>query len=329
MSDNSKIEWTDATWNPMVGCEDVSPGCANCYAKRSIWRLQHNPNPKIAAANAGLTKRLSNGRIGWTGAVNCLPDRLDAPLHWKKPKKIFVNSQSDLFHKDVPDAFIDDVFATMTEAHWHTYQVLTKRPERMAHYMNSRTGKWYRGYPQSVWLGTSVENQETADERIPWLLQTPAVLRFLSCEPLLGPLKLFQYLNWPKCTCDGEYAPCEECDALGPRTDIGWCIVGGESGPGARPAHPDWYRSLRDQCQNADVPFFFKQHGLSLAESQFASFSTDRAIQDCFKRSYDMYEGGKRSFLAHGERFYPMSKEDSGHLLDGVEHFNWPESLAA
>lgn len=230
MSASSKIEWTDATWNPVTGCDHVSAGCDNCYAERIATRF---------------------GRP-FIGAVECHPERLDLPLHWRKPRRVFVNSVSDLFHPDVPDQFIADVFDVMA-CHGpiarHTFQVLTKRPQRMAALLN----RWadeegYVGAP-NVWLGVSVENQRYADLRIPYLLATPAAVRFLSVEPLLNAVSLTGWLN-------GGFG------AVYPGApDLDWVIVGGESGRGARPMDAAWARNLRDECVAAEVAFFFKQWG--------------------------------------------------------------------
>lgn len=219
----TKIEWTDEVWNPVTGCTKVSQGCKNCYAERIAERFW--------------------GDRKFTD-VQCHEDRLEIPLHWKKPRKIFVNSMSDLFHPAVPFDFVDEVFAAIWKADQHTYQILTKRPERMHDYF--KRGNWMLDYPLSnVWLGVSCEDQKAADERIPWLLKTPAAVRFVSYEPALGPVDFETYIE------QGEY---EE-------PPLDWIIAGGESGPGARPAHPDWFRSVRDQCVEAGVPFFFKQWG--------------------------------------------------------------------
>ena len=226
---DTKIEWTDATWNPVTGCDKISPGCKNCYAEKMAHRLQ-----KMGQAN------YANGF-----KLTLQPHMLNHPLKWKKPKMIFVNSMSDLFHKDVPLDYIKRVFDVMNQAHWHTFQVLTKRAERMAevaHELNWTT---------NIWAGASVENQEQADKRIPELLKIPAAVRFLSCEPLLGEIKnLFLNFHW----CGGRYFQRF-------RERIDWVIAGGESGPNARPMHPDWARSLRDQCAAAGVAFHFKQYG--------------------------------------------------------------------
>lgn len=272
MSDNTKIEWTDATWNPVVGCTKVSAGCDNCYAIRTAHRMQANPNPRVSAAYA---RTEADGE--WTGRVNLLEDKLDMPLRWRKPRRIFVNAQSDLFHADVPDEFIARVWAVMALAPQHTFQILTKRHGRMRALLKSddfrdqfgwaATGispYWTAGdqpWPlPNVWLGVSVEDQKTADLRIPALLDTPAAVLFLSCEPLLGPLDLTRWVRPHESPCEADGSP-PWCICDDPPSNVDWVIVGGESGPGARPMHSDWARSLRDQCVTAGVPFMFKQWG--------------------------------------------------------------------
>lgn len=280
---NSSIEWTDATWNPTVGCSKVSPGCQNCYAIRSAHRMAGNPNPKISGAYAGLTERRGN-RIEWTGQVNFISERLEMPLKARKPTRFFVNSMSDLFHEGVTDEQRDQIFAVMAMTPQHTYQVLTKRPERLLEYCSDRfrSRKILRAaqkflakglidpgmvapiYPYShIWLGVTVENQRTADERIPLLLQTPAAVRFLSCEPLLEDLNLFFLEDCPH--CDVYSQGCPDCYDTGKipvnAEGIDWVIVGGESGPGARPCDIAWIRSIVEQCQAAEVPCFVKQLG--------------------------------------------------------------------
>jgi len=214
MSLNSHIEWTEATWNPVTGCTQISPGCANCYAKTFAERFRGVPGHPY--------------EMGFDLTVR--PERLEQPLQWKKPKLIFVNSMSDLFHEDVRDDFIHQVFATMEAAHWHTFQLLTKRPERLAQMSAGLP------FPDNLWVGVSVENQRWTS-RIDELRKVPAKIRFLSCEPLLGPL---ENLN------------------LG---DIHWVIVGGESGRGARRMNGDWVRGIKKQCAESGVAFFFKQWG--------------------------------------------------------------------
>ncbi|WP_274363730.1 DUF5131 family protein [Paenibacillus thermotolerans] len=252
MSDKSKIEWTDATWNPVTGCSKVSEGCRNCYALKFAERWRGTPGHYF-----------ENGFD-----ITLRPDKLIEPLRWKRPRRIFVNSMSDLFHPKVPDHFIWSVFEIMAQSPQHTYQILTKRPQRM---MEMLSGRYWRdlGTPArpffaliikgehregdvpflpNVWLGVSVENQDAADARVHLLNKTQAAIRFLSCEPLLGPLDIRVHLGWKSSR-----------DWTTPL--INWVIAGGESGPGARPMHPDWARSLRDQCQSAGVSFFFKQWG--------------------------------------------------------------------
>ncbi len=210
----TKIEWTDMTWNPTTGCSKVSAGCKHCYAERMAKRLQAMGNPRYVN--------------GFKPQEH--PEALNLPFTWKRPKKVFVNSMSDLFHEAISEEFIEKVFDVMNETKMHTYQILTKRPERAARLANRFT------WTENIWCGTSVENIRVAN-RIDVLRQVPSRVRFLSCEPLIGPL---ENLNLQ---------------------DIHWVIVGGESGPGARPIEEDWVRSILNQCQVAEIPFFFKQWG--------------------------------------------------------------------
>lgn len=214
MADRSTIQWTDATWNPVTGCDRVSPGCAHCYAETFAerWRgVAGHPYEQ------GFDLRL------W-------PERLDLPLSWTRPRRIFVNSMSDLFNEEVPEDFIRQVFETMTRAGWHTFQVLTKRHERLVQLADRLP------WPPNVWIGVSIENRRFVN-RADCLRRVPAAVRFISAEPLLGPL-----------------------DAL-ELEGIDWVIAGGESGPGARPMDPAWVRHLRDRCLASGIPFFFKQWG--------------------------------------------------------------------
>ena len=261
MANNTAIEWTDATWNPVTGCTKVSPGCANCYAETVDHRFDHDKVGKLPWAFPA-----SRGGRG----VTLHPDRLELPMHWKKPQRIFVNSMSDLFHEDVPFDFILRVFDLMRVARQHTYQVLTKRPERMYQFFRW-TVENVGGHPmrvyfpmRNVWLGVSTENQHWADIRIPLLMQIPAAVRFISAEPLLGPVDLTSVGPLGQNVLTGEWGHYdedtgEECFHWGQALD--WVIAGGESGPKARPAHPDWFRQIRDHCQAAGVPYFFKQFG--------------------------------------------------------------------
>jgi len=218
MSETSKIEWTDSTWNPVTGCDKISRGCDNCYAERFSERF-----------------RGVEGHPFETGFdLTLRPNRIEQPLQWRKSRMVFVNSMSDLFHKEIPVSFVDRVFTTMEAANWHTFQVLTKRSSRLRNYVNKRYAT--EAAPKHIWLGVSVEDRQRVS-RIRHLQDSQAGTRFLSLEPLLGsvgPLDL---------------------------SGIHWVIVGGESGPGFRPIDPNWVRDIRDQCQDQSVPFFFKQWG--------------------------------------------------------------------
>jgi protein gp37 len=225
MSSNSPIEWTEATWNPVGGCSILSPGCTNCYAMRMASRLEAMGQRKYAG-----TTRKTAGRAKWNGKIVLDEAALEIPLKWKSPKIIFVNSMSDLFHEKIPVQFIARVFEVMRHAKHHTFQVLTKRAERLAQVALELP------WPDNVWMGVSVESEEYVD-RIHYLQSTPAHIKFLSLEPLLGPLN--------------------NLDLRG----IDWTIAGGESGPSARPINPEWVRSIRDQCIDAGVAFHFKQWG--------------------------------------------------------------------
>jgi protein gp37 len=218
MADGSAIEWTDATWNPVTGCTKITAGCDNCYAARFSERFRGVAGHPFETG-FDLTLR---------------PDRLHQPLRWPRPRMIFVNSMSDLFHKKVPREFIDQVFETMEQAHWHTFQVLTKRSSLMRDYLKARYAS--RPPPRHIWLGVSVEDSK-AKTRVQHLREAPAAVRFLSVEPLIG--------------------------ALGPMElqGIQWVIAGGESGPRARPMNIEWARQIRDECREQGVPFFFKQWG--------------------------------------------------------------------
>jgi protein gp37 len=218
MSTTTEIEWTDATWNPVTGCTKITLGCDNCYAERFAERFRGVPGHPFENG-FDLTLR---------------PDRVLQPLSWKKPKQIFVNSMSDLFHKEVPWTFVDSVFDTMEKANWHTYQVLTKRSSLLVRYLRSRYGDGFA--PAHIWLGVSVEDAKNA-VRLKHLQSAQASVKFVSFEPLLGPVG--------------------EVDLTG----INWAIVGGESGPRARPMAEEWAIHLRDQCRAAKVAFFFKQWG--------------------------------------------------------------------
>lgn len=339
MAENSKIEWTDATWNFVRGCSPVSEGCRNCYAETIAARFSGVDNEGKKLPYHGLAKMV-NGEARWTGEIGFVEETLRQPLRWTRPRKIFVNSMSDLFHEKVTDEMLDKAFAVMALTPQHTYQVLTKRPERMAEYLldtdmkrdaildhiwtiskdrkeqDEVSGKVMMAFLNktglpNVWLGTSVEDQKTADERIPHLLKTPAAVRFLSIEPLLGPVDLERWLSYtPDCDCVGGHD--HDCTA---QAKIDWVIVGGESGPNARPCHPDWVRSIRDQCQAAGVPFFFKQWGeWAPLVHQMPSIPKHQVVPFDATESRDAY------------RMFRVGKKKAGRILDGRTWDEFPEA---
>lgn len=324
----SAIEWTEETWNPVVGCTRVSRGCDHCYAVKHTRRL---------AGKLPVYQGLVNpGKKHFNGTVRTLPERLEQPLRWRKPRRVFVNSMSDLFHPDVSFEFIDRVWAVMALARDHTFQILTKRPGRMAEYSNDRrerfqlrgfgpgvhpvqreiefwidrrptyedAGLWRWPLP-NVWLGTSVEDQAAADERIPHLLRTPAAVRFLSCEPLLGHVDL-----WRALPSDLPY------DGI----TVDWVIVGGESGPQSRPCDVEWIRGIVRDCQATGVPTFVKQLGANVHDRNDAGFGGDP--DDSWDETNVRVE------------WLPMSDQYQGapvrvHLHDrkGGDPEEWPEDL--
>ena len=225
MATNSSIEWTEATWNPVVGCTMISPGCTNCYAMRMAQRLEAMGQTKYAGST-----RIAAGRPKWNGIIRVVEESLKLPATWRTGRMIFVNSMSDLFHDDVPLEFIQLVFETISETPQHTYQILTKRAERLEKISTKLD------WPANVWMGVSVENADYL-YRLDHLRSIRATIRFLSLEPLLGPLENMNLTN------------------------LDWVIAGGESGPGARPVDPSWVRSIRDQCIATETAFHFKQWG--------------------------------------------------------------------
>jgi protein gp37 len=367
---NTAIEWTHIpgykgeTWNPIVGCSIASPGCKNCYAMRQAARIVRMSKGQGRTSHYEGTFEIVKDKPVWTGKVVRASEKtLTLPLRWKKRRAIFVNSMGDLFHEDVPDEWIDRVFAVMALAPQHIFIVLTKRAERMREYLSSgaypaRVGRkaaaltdrsasvWDKVEGRAlnnlpnVWLGVSVEDQKRADERIPHLLETPAAERFISAEPLLGEIDLGDI----SLECRGH----KNCftNAL-PEDDVvnhyklDWVIAGGESGPGARPMHPDWVRDLRDQCEAADTPFFFKQWG------EWAPAIVDTCDEAGYVfRPADDHPGMPEQFKArvwNGENWcspYDMDiepeyttgvirvgKAHAGCLLDGVEHSEFPKCV--
>jgi protein gp37 len=291
VSDNSAIEWTDATWNPVTGCTEVTPGCDNCYAKTFAERWRGTPGHYFEQ--------------GFDVVLR--PDKLTLPLTWRKPRRVFVNSMSDLFHDQVPDAYIAEVFAVMARTPRHTYQLLTKRHGRMRSLLNRPSFRGTiadagEGWPlPNVWLGVSVEDQARAELRIPALLDTPAAVRWLSCEPLLGPVDLFRNSRIDR------------------DPGLDWVVVGGESGHGARPMEPAWARSLRDQVTGAGVPFFFKQWG-EWAPNGF------RGIGRFVGR--ERLVGPVLDKMGHREVIERLGKKAAGRELDGRTWDEYPKAVA-
>lgn len=378
MGAKTGIEWTDATWNPLRGCSRVSEGCRNCYAEKVAYRFSGEGQPYEGLAV------LKNGHASWTGKVELVEKHLLDPLKWRpvrvhqsgctkalgpqagcscfgdgkhatRPRRIFVNSMSDLFHENVSWEWTNKIFAVMALSPRHTFQILTKRPEVMRQYIESigngaKDDKWFlqgaadglvdncgvlEDHPwplPNVWLGVSTENQEAADKRIPLLLQTPACVRFISAEPLLGPVDLsiiprpFEFhqspYGWDKWLAK----------------KLHWVICGGESGTGARPMHPDWARTLRDQCNASQVPFFFKQRGEwsevggglphrthdvdhSPLDMTVPIDSTNCVLSVDGHRPTaqgDMHPGVPYRWLSR------IGKRAAGAILDGIEHRSFP-----
>jgi len=387
MAQTTNIEWTDATWNPTRGCRRVSPGCLNCYAEKIAARFSGE-----YLAFEGFAKRTAAGPR-WTGRIDLIRSKLDEPLrrrrwaenfaleHGRNPR-MFANSMSDLFALE-SDEEIDRVFAHMALSPWFTHQVLTKRADRMpkyfanmayrtemigiecesisglSRYLDDGSPRWPLPLP-NVWLGVSIENQETADERLPYLINTPAAVRMVSAEPLLGPVDLRRWsdegLECQHCAWGGIEEQCQRTDDeddweyLCPRCEepcahtpideywgekggIGWLIVGGESGDGARPMHPDWARSLRDQCQAAGAPFFFKQWGEWLPVDHVDLYNPlhwrlkQESALSVTGSTYPIK--GWRSSTPESERvrlLRRVGKKAAGRLLDGVEHSEFPEA---
>ena len=360
---NGGITWTNETWNPIRGCSRVSEGCRNCYAERVAERFagQGQPYEGVAFPNGGrgvdvkLESLAKGGKSrGWTGDVHFIPELLEQPLRWKRPRKIFVNSMADLFHEKVPIEWIADIFNVMAcatvdcgknhqhvEECWcgpsHTFQILTKRPKRMleilrqlpeyfAEHFNgdcpcNLAFERKNGWPlPNVWLGVSVEDQKTADERIPLLLQTPAAVRWVSYEPALTKVDFGQYLSWGR-ELDG--TRCENDFPYGP---IDWLVAGGESGPGARPCHPQWIRIARDQCAAYKIPFFFKQWGEWLNSSQLRPAFSDAELDRVTFRTVRREPEDNMPNAGLADLYFRVGKKRAGHLLDGIPWQEFPRS---
>lgn len=369
MSDKTGIEWTDATWNPIRGCSRVSAGCMHCYAERVAGRFSGPGQPYEGVIG-------SNGT--WNGVVKLVDKHLLDPLRWQRPRRIFVNSMSDLFHENVSFDWVDQIFAVMALSPRHTFQVLTKRPARMREYFahahrdtivdaaamslhpdavacRAKGENWTRaGYehllpaPQgkivdfpavklplpNVWLGVSVEDQATADARIDELLLTPAAVRFVSYEPALGPVDFSHWgVHGPReLPSIGAWRRRDGTPVLGIRPRLDWIICGGESGDGARPMHPDWARSVRDQCVAAGVPFFFKQWGEWCPPVSGVAYNTAKGRAQKTP-AFIVDHAGLVHCFHHPSHERPQTmirigKKRSGRILDGTQWHQMPAHSA-
>lgn len=327
---NSAIGWTEKVWNPVTGCNKVSAGCKFCYAEIMHRRLSKMQPEKY-------------GRPFLDGAIDYPPD-LNKPMEWKKPSMIFVNSMSDLFHVDIPFYYVFECFVVMMKANHHTYQILTKRHDRMLEFFNfveEMAPEMYEDICQAdhIWLGVSVENQQMANIRIPALLKTPIRTKILSCEPLLGPLEIVKHCVSGR----GDFSDAGEVSTVS--SAIAWVIAGGESGHQARAPHPDWFRSLRDQCASMAVPFFFKQWGSYYTQSfkmtsGEPSFRMFESFQQWVNKAQTWVGSNSACVSIDGlqcmngadmkKATYPvaimdrMSKKNAGNLLDGKLHEAYP-----
>lgn len=359
MGSKTSIEWTDATWNPVRGCSRVSQGCVNCYAETIAARF----SDEGAAFHLYADRSKSGSK--WTGKVALVAEHLLDPLRWRKPRMIFVNSMSDLWHENLRADDQAEVYGVMAAAWWQTFQVLTKRPENRCdafadpmfakeveargakHFIPSGLEKFTWPLP-NVWEGVSVEDQKTADERIPLLLQTPAAIRFVSYEPALGPVDFTKiavsdgtkrnsltgmFYGQRAETPDGKVALID----IQTEPHLDWIIAGGESGPGARPAHPDWFRSVRDQCEAAGVAFFFKQRGEytwgvpPLGYWERPKKSQHWGVVDiagAYVENATAWNGDTGENSARKIYVYRVGRRAAGALLDGREHKEFPKGAA-
>lgn len=353
MADKTHIEWTDATWNVVTGCAIVSPGCTNCYAmKLAGTRLRDHPSRN------GLTTDSKAGPV-WNGQVRFNTGWLTQPLRWTKPRKVFVCAHGDLFHEGVTDDQLDQIFAVMALAPQHVFQVLTKRPKRMRDYLLAFTAERLsqalgafvhagekatqadRFIPlplPNVWMGVSAEDQTRANERIPVLLETPAAIRWVSAEPLIGPLDLtaiddgFSDARNVLRSFSAQQQAAQYTETIDLCIDtpgLDWVVVGGESGAGSRPMHPDWARDLRDQCADAGVPFLFKQWG-DWAPGENAQNTIGRTVEtaDWFNDAWDYQTltpaSAEGMHIDDEPTLYRAGRRASGRLLDGQLHDGYP-----
>ncbi len=336
MASNSKIEWTDSSWNVVTGCTPIAVGCKNCYAARMAKRL----------------KAMGQHKYRNEFQVTCQSECLDEPLRWKKPRRVFVVSMGDLFHKNVPDEFICRVWETMERAKQHTFLVLTKRPQRMVDVLGGTSGAGLQAPPlRNVHVGFSASTQADFDAGREHLLRTPAAVRWVSLEPLVEPIDCGRIGLWMECSrcswagCEAETrrhvfyatydwwsclkcgAPCKHTPPLdrgfvggAPTPHINWVVVGGESGPGARPMDPDWVRSIRDDCIKAGVPFFFKGFGAWMPKT-YVGKQLPPLLADCHKpRGHDW---------GNGQASYRVGKKKAGRELDGRTWDELPAPVAS
>lgn len=341
MAEKTGIEWTDATWNPVRGCSRVSEGCRHCYAELQAARIIAMDRGRGIPPGEGSYDGLLAKGGQWNGTIRMVPKKISEPLRWTKPRMIFVNSMSDIFHENVPDAFILRVFDAMRQATYeggagcgrirdaqregHIFQLLTKRPDRMRSFMNrlrfnpelgavlsdDDTLPFLGPLSRSIWLGVSVEDQATADERIPLLLRTPAAVRWVSAEPLLAPVELTTLIGLPREPYDQRLQP-------NPRPSLDWIVAGGESGPRARPMHPDWVRNLRDQSKAGQIQFLFKQWGDLLPHCQSTKPQQRNPVRFAvFQHDQHLYP------------YYNIGKRAAGRLLDGEQYDGYPEIPAS
>lgn len=314
MGDNSLIEWTEATWNPIIGCTVVSEGCRNCYAMTLAGGRMKNHQTR-----EGLTRLNAARKPVWTGEVRLITQAIEQPLRWNRPRMIFVGAHTDIFHEEVPDEWLDELLMVMLECPQHTFQILTKRPKRMRDYVNSKPFE-VRKVMRNIWLGVSAEDQATADERIPYLLDTAAHVRWLSAEPLLGLIDL----------TSGNPGGAQSANYLtgmyrGPPwlgSGLDWVVVGGESGPASRPMHLDWARLLRDQCAAAGVPFFFKQWGDWLPHGVIDAAGMTRSNPR--GNDPDQWHEWAADDAALDGYSIRIGKREAGRYLDGVTHGAMP-----
>jgi protein gp37 len=308
---DTKIEWAQKVWNPVTGCTKISSGCQNCYAERMAKRLR--------------------GRYGYPSddpfKVTFHGDKLYQPLHWKKPQRVFVCSMGDLFHGDMSFAIIDAIFDVIAKCSWHTFIILTKRPENALEFY-----EWGKGLQlhliSNLWLGVTAENQEQADKRIPILLQIPAAVRFVSVEPMLGAVDL-TFIGCPHCGQSKNpwfpnYTICRACGKevkSPPDNKIDLIICGGESGPKARPMHPDWARKVRDDCVKAGVPFFFKQWGANVPHLEFLKRRSHYLPRPSYRSMWVGFSGKTYKTAPQDDYsiylMHKVGKKAAGRKLDG------------